>query len=275
MPAVKLRWTALLVGAVTIATAGHAGARDDPATLRVCADPHNLPLSDEAEQGYENKIATLLAARMGVPLEYVWWPNTMGFIRNTLRAGKCDLVMGVVDGYELAATTAPYYRSTYALVTRADSGLAVTALDDPSLKGLRIGVIANTPPADLLVKHGLIGDARPYRLMVDTRREHPAEQMIADVASGAIDAALAWGPFAGYHAKRQTPPLAVTPLRSEAGAPPLEFSIAAGVRHGEPEWLAHIDRLLAENHAEITDILLRYGVPLVAEDEMPDRRTSP
>ncbi len=272
----KLRWTALVAGtvaiaALTIAMAGRAGAGADdaPAALRVCADPDNLPLSDEAEQGFENKIATLLAARMGVPLEYVWWPNTMGFIRNTLRARKCDLIMGVVDGYELAATTAPYYRSTYALVTRADSGLAVTALDDPSLKGLAIGVIANTPPVDLLLKHGLIGDARSYRLMVDTRREHPAAQMIADVASGAIDAALAWGPFAGYHAKRQTPPLAVTPLRGEAGAPPLEFSIAAGVRHGEPEWLARIDSLLVENHAEITDILRQFGVPLVAPNEAP------
>ncbi len=256
---------ATLAGCATMLIAAAAQA-DDAAQprpgLRVCADPSNLPFSNQAEEGFENRIAALLGERLGLPLVYTWWPNTIGFFRNTLRAKKCDLVMGVVEGFELAATTKPYYRSTYVMVYRTHGGLSISGLDDPGLRGATIGAVANTPPVDLLVKYDLLSRLRSYGLVVDTRVEHPARQMIEDVANDDIDVALVWGPIGGYYARRQSPPLTVVTLAGEPDLAPLEFSISAAVRHGEPEWQRQLDTLLIAHRAEIDAILIDYGVPL-------------
>ena len=253
-----------VVAAAWMAATAIAAEGETRAALRVCADPSNLPFSNQAEEGFENRIATLLGERLGLPVAYTWWPATIGFFRNTLRAHECDLVMGVTEGFELAATTAPYYRSAYAIVYRPDSSLGVRSLADPALAELAIGVVANTPPVDILVRHALLDRVRPYQLMADTRAGRPAQDMVEDVAAGEIDIALAWGPIAGYYAKRQSPPLLVVPLADAPGGPPMTFAIAAAVRHREPEWQQTIDTLLAENRAEIEAILRAYGVPLVA-----------
>jgi quinoprotein dehydrogenase-associated probable ABC transporter substrate-binding protein len=258
-------FAAVVAGCVALLMAAVRADDAVPARLelRVCADPSNMPLSNQSEEGFENRIATLLGDRLGLPVVYTWWPNTIGFFRNTLRAKKCDLVMGVVEGFELAATTAPYYRSTYVMVYRSDSGLTLTGLDDPALRDLAIAVVANTPPVDLLVKYGLLDRVRPYSLVVDTRVETPVKEMIEDVASSTVDVALAWGPIASYHAKQQVPPLTVILLDSEAGQPPFAYSISAAVRHGESEWKQTIETLLADNRAEISAILAGHGVPLL------------
>lgn len=241
--------------------------------LRVCADPANLPLSDRNGDGFENRIAALLGDKLGLPVTYSWWPNTIGFIRNTLRAKKCDIVMGVVEGFEHAATTRPYYRSSYVMVTRAENGDPFTGLGDAAVRGAAIGAVAGTPPVDLLVKRDLLSQLRPYGLVVDTRVERPAQRMVEDVANGAIDIALVWGPIGGYYARQQTPPLKVTMLESEAGDPPLEFSIAAAVRHGELEWKNRIDSLLTTHRDEIEAILAEHGVPLLDNPTMAARQS--
>ncbi len=175
-------------------------ARD---ALRVCADPANLPFTNEAGAGFENKIAELLARDLGVPLQYVWFPQATGFVRNTLAAKRCDVVMGYAAGSDPVQNTNPYYRSAWVLVTRRDGGLdGVDSLGDARLKGKRLGVVAGTPPATLLALHGLIGDAKPYRLTVDRRHESPSEDMVRDIVSGDIDGGILWGPIGGYFAQQ-------------------------------------------------------------------------
>ena len=178
----------------------------DRTTLRVCADPSNLPFSNKAGEGFENKIAELVAAELGIPVRYTWFPQVVGFVRNTLRARKCDLVIGISLGFELLQNSNFYYRSTYVLVIRPDSGLAFNSLEDPALKGLKLGAVAGTPPASLLVEYRLLDNLRPYQLMVDTRFEKPGKKMVEDVAAGEIDVGLVWGPIGGYYAKQQDPP---------------------------------------------------------------------
>ena len=178
-----------LVGLTLPATSAiGAGAEAvDRSSLRVCADPHSLPFSDKQGDGYENKIAELLGAKLSVPVRYTWFPQTTGFVRNTLRARQCDLVIGVPLGFELLQNTNPYYRTTYVLLYRADSGLNVTSLDDPRLKNLRLGVIAGTPPSSILARNGLMANTKPYQLMVDTRYFQPGKDMVEDVVSGEVD----------------------------------------------------------------------------------------
>ena len=268
--AIHLLFRPVLALALGVGLAGgHAATAQEAARteLRVCADPSNLPFSNQAEEGFENRIAALFGDRLGLPVVYTWWPATIGFFRNTLRAYECDLVMGVTEGFELAATTAPYYRSTYVIVTRSDSGLDLQSLADPALHELWIGIVANTPPVDLLVRHGLLDRVRPYQLMVDTRAETPARDMIHDVANGTLDLAIAWGPIAGYYAKQQVPPLVVAPVADEPGAPPMSFAISAAVRHREPEWKQQVESFLADNRVRIEAILRDYGVPLVADPD--------
>lgn len=237
----------------------------DRSALRVCADPSNPPFSTEAGDGFENKIAELLAKELGVPVRYTWYPDTMGFIRNTLRARKCDLVMGTTIANELLQNTNPYYRSAYSLVYRKDSDLSISSIDDPALKTLKIGAIAATPPIDLLVQKGLLTQLRPYQLLVDTRYYDPGHDLVHDVATGEIDIGIVWGPIAGYYAKREKTPLAVVPLRSQAGSLHLDYRITMGVRPNEPEWKHEINRLIRKTQPEINRILLDYGVPLLDE----------
>ncbi len=240
----------------------------DPKTLRVCADPNNLPFSNEKGEGFENKIAQLLASELGKDVAYTYYPGATGFIRNTLNAHLCDVILGAPQGYDLVQPTNPYYRTSYAIVTRAGSELAdVTSLDDPRFKdkGRRIGLVANTPPGNILAANGLMAAVKPYALMVDTRVESPSAKMVADLEKGDIDVAILWGPFAGYFAKRSAAKLIVTPISDVAGAH-MSFRIAFGVRRSDQNWKRELNGFIARNKAALEQILADYGVPLIGED---------
>ena len=241
----------------------------DPDVLRVCADPRNLPFSDEKGDGFENKIAALLGQKLNKPVTYAYFPQVIGFVRNTLNAYRCDVVMGVAVGDDLVQTTLPYYHTTYALVVKKGSDLeGVTTLADPRLKGKRIGVVARTPPATLMVEDDLMDQAKPYPLQVDTRAEAPAKDMVDDIVSGAVDAGVLWGPIAGYWAMHEHMPLAVTPLLNEHDAK-MDFLIAMGVRHSDQSWKRDLNKLIAANQDAINQILTDYGVPLLDAQGKP------
>ncbi len=242
----------------------------DPKVLRVCADPRNLPFSNEKGEGFENKLAELLAAKLDKKLAYVWYPQATGFVRNTLGAHRCDLIPGFPQGDELVQSTNPYYRTAYALVIRPGSGLDdLDTLTDPRLKEKRIGIVAGTPPATYLAVNGLMRRAKPYPLVIDTRVDSSAQAMMADLASGEIDVGVLWGPMAGYYAKQANPPMRVVLLLKEAGGPQLAFRIAMGVRAADQNWKRQLNKLIAENQGEINRLLLGFGVPLLDEKDRP------
>lgn len=240
----------------------------DPGVLRVCADPKSLPFSNEKAEGFENKIADVLAAKLGRSVAYTWYPQTTGFVRNTLWAHRCDVIIGFPQGDDLVQGTNPYYRSVYTLVYKAGGELeGVDALSDERLKGKRIGVVAGTPPATNLALHDLIANAKPYRLMVDTRVESSGENMINDLVKGEIDAAVLWGPLAGHYAKLASTKLDVVPLLKEQGGPALAFRITMGVRATDQNWKRLLNRVLAQSQNEIYKIILGYGVPLLDDKD--------
>jgi quinoprotein dehydrogenase-associated probable ABC transporter substrate-binding protein len=242
----------------------------DPKVLRVCADPRNLPFSNEQDEGFENKIAELLAVKLDKKLAYVWYPQATGFVRNTLGAHRCDLIPGFPQGDELVQSTNPYYRTAYALVIRPGTGLDdLDALTDPRLKAKRIGIVAGTPPATYLAVNGLMPKAKPYPLVVDTRVDSSAQAMMRDLAGGEIDVGVLWGPLAGYYAKQANPPMRVVLLLKETGGPPLAFRIAMGVRAADQNWKRQLNKLIAENQTEINRLLLDFGVPLLDERNRP------
>jgi quinoprotein dehydrogenase-associated probable ABC transporter substrate-binding protein len=242
----------------------------DPKVLRVCADPRNLPFSNEKGEGFENKIAELLAAKLDKKLAYVWYPQATGFVRNTLGAHRCDLIPGFPQGDELVQSTNPYYRTAYALVIRPDTGLDdLDALTDPRLKAKRIGIVAGTPPATYLAANGLMPEAKPYPLVIDTRVDSSAQAMMRDLAGGEIDVGVLWGPLAGYYAKQANPPMRVVLLLKETGGPPLAFRIAMGVRAADQNWKRQLNKLIAENQTEINRLLRDFGVPLLDERNRP------
>ena len=263
----RLAAVVCVVALICGATNGFAqtGELVDRNMLRVCADPHNLPFSNEAGEGFENKIAQLLAGDLGLEIAYTWYPQSIGFVRNTLGAHACDVVMGTVSTGELMQSTNPYYRSSYALVQRADAKTKAHALTDPQLADLRIGAVARTPPVDILAKQGLLKNVTPYALVVDTRYVSPGRDMIEDVAAGKIDVGVLWGPIAGYWAKQASVPLEVIALSGENEAARLDFRIAMGLRRNEPEWKQVLNDFIAKHQAEIQAILLEYGVPLLDE----------
>ena len=236
----------------------------DPKVFRVCADPHNLPFSDEQGEGLENKLAQLFAAKLNEQVSYTYFPQVVGFVRNTLNALRCDVIMGTAVGDSTVQTTNPYYCTTYALVFRPESGLdGVTSLGDPRLKDKHIGVVAGTPPATILALDGLMEGAKPYPLTVDTRSTSSPQVMTDDVAAGRIDAGVLWGPMAGYYALRTTPHLTVVPLLKDGGH--MDFRIAMGVRRSDQDWKRKLNKLIADNQPEIDRILMEYGVPLLDE----------
>ena len=257
-------------GAVAAAAqTGEAGSIElvDPKVLRVCADPRNLPFSNEAGEGFENKIATLLARTLGKTLAYEYYPGATGFVRNTLNAHRCDVIMGMPQGDNIVQGTNPYYRTSYALVLKQGAGLeTIESLEDPRLQGSRIGIIAGTPPATNLAVNGLLENVKSYPLVVDTRFDAPAARMIGDLEGGRIDAAILWGPIAGYLAKHAKIPMKVTPLVKEASGPRMIYRIGMGVRHSDQDWKRLLNTLIAENQAEIIEILASYGVPLLDEN---------
>jgi quinoprotein dehydrogenase-associated probable ABC transporter substrate-binding protein len=237
----------------------------DPKVLRVCADPNNLPFSNEKGEGFENKIAEFLARRLRKDLAYAFYPGATGFVRNTLNAHLCDVILGMPQGNDLVQPTNPYYRTTYAVVTRAGSDV-----DDPRWKEKphRIGLVANTPPGNVLARNGMMSMVRPYPLMIDTRVESSSAAMIHDLETGEIDAALLWGPIAGYYAKHSGAGLHVTPLQETQGAR-MAFRICFGVRRADQNWKRELNQIIAENKGELEKILVDYGVPLLDENDHP------
>jgi len=268
---------ALMVGAGLVVTA--ASAQEAPAprkAFRVCQDPNNLPFSSTKAAGFENKIAELFAKDLNLPVEYFSFPQRLAFVRNTLRYKlpgedyRCDIIMGVPAGYDQVSATKPYYRSTYALVFPEAKGLeGVKSVDDflkldPAvLSKLRIGVYDRSPATEWLNKHGLADQGVPYRMMNADPGYYPGQIIEQDLASGKIDAAVVWGPIAGYFAKRSTQPkMVLVPLPSEPGVN-FDYDIAMGVRHGEPQWKATVEKLIDDNRDRIEQILREYNVPLL------------
>jgi quinoprotein dehydrogenase-associated probable ABC transporter substrate-binding protein len=242
----------------------------DPKVLRVCADPRNLPFSNEKGEGFENKLAEFFAAKLQKKLDYMYFPQATGFVRVTLGSHRCDVIMGFPQGDDAVQGTNPYYRTAYALVAKQGSGLDdVTTLEDERLKSKHIGIVAGTPPATNMAVAGLMANAKPYALMIDTRIDSSAEAMIKDLAKGEIDAGVLWGPIAGYYAKQANPPLHVTPLVKETTGPKLVYRIGMGVRAADQNWKRQLNRLIQENQPAINKILLDFGVPLLDENDRP------
>src|SRR5580692_4633145 len=239
----------------------------DPKVLRVCADPRNLPFSNEKGEGFENKLAEFFATKLQKKIDYMYFPQATGFVRMTLGAHRCDVIMGFPQGDDLVQGTNPYYRTAYALVSKPNSGLDdVTTLEDARLKGRRIGIVAGTPPATNMAVNGLMTSAKPYPLMIDTRVDSSAEAMINDLNKGEIDAAILWGPMAGFYARKASPPLHVAPLVNEKTGPQLIYRIGMGVRRADQNWKRLLNRLIQENQGEINKILSDYGLPLLDEN---------
>ena len=253
---------------------------DSPPPFRVCADPNNLPFSNQKQQGFENKIAELFAKELGSALEYTWWPQRRGFLRGTLNAGRCDVIIGVPAQFGAVLTTQPYYQSTYAFVYPQTAAYQLTSLDDAILGHLRIGVhligddYTNSPPAHALSARGIIEKVVGYSVYGNYAEDSPPSKIVEAVATGEIDAAIVWGPIAGYFAQQHTPPLNVVPLPADAGSPTLPFSyeMAMGVRKGNTGLKATLDMLLELKAAEIRAIFNDYGVPLIGE-EIPQDST--
>jgi mxaJ protein len=268
--------TALALGAVHAQEAKPAERK----VLKVCQDPNNLPFSNDKGEGIENRIAQLFGKELGLAVEYFSFPQRMAFIRNTLRYKlpgqdyRCDLVLGVPVGFDQVSATKPYYRSTYAIVfaparqtalDKVQSGSDFLALPREQLTKLKIGLYDRSPASAWLQKHGLVDSGVAYAMLSADPEQYPGEIIEKDLAAGKIDAAIVWGPIAGFFAKRVTQPaLRVVPLRSEPGVR-FDYQMAAGVRYGEPEWKARVESFLESKRPEITAILKEYGVPLVDE----------
>lgn len=258
---------ALLLAATTAAAAA------DSNVLRVCADPNNLPFSDKAGEGFENKLAEMVAASLGKTVSYTWWAQRRGFVRHTLKAHACDVVMGVPAEYDLVETTKPYYRSTYVFVSKAARHLDLTSIADPRLRDLKIGVHligddgTNTPPAHALGREGIINNVKGYMIYGDYRRPDPPIALIKAVENGEIDVAAAWGPLAGFAAKHSPVPLKLTPIDDGMRFAPLrfQFDIAMGVRHGDHALRDALNSVITKDKPKIEALLRSYGVPLLPE----------
>ncbi len=247
------------------------GASAEAAPLRVCAEANNLPFSNVRQEGFENEIAQVLAHELGTTLEFSWRAAPRHFIKKTLAAGLCDLVIGVPAGLQSVLTTRPYYRSTYVFVSRADAGTPIRSIEDPRLRHIRIGVQlmgddqATTPPAQALARRGIVENIRGYMLFDDTAAENPPARIIDAVARGDIDVAIAWGPLAGYFGPRQSVPLQMVPVWPASDPPglPFTFAIAMAVRKNDQILRDRVQQAIDARHSEIDRILDRYGVPRV------------
>ena len=262
---------------IALATAlGGRSARSDEPPLRVCADPNDLPYSNSAQEGFENKIARLVADALHRPLEFVWRAQRRGFVREGMNAGECDLVTAIPSGAAMALTTRPYYRSTYVFVSKAGEP-PVSSFDDPSLKTRTIGVQLigdngmNSPPAHALAERGIVQNVRGFMVYGDYRDDHPLSEIVHAVATGEVDVAAVWGPVAGYFAAKEKPPLVVTAIAGNPEARlPMTFDIAMGVRQADKALKAEVDSALSSLAPQIKTILAAYRVP-VAWDATADR----
>jgi mxaJ protein len=257
-----------------VAAAGGLAAMPGPPLLRVCADPNNLPFSNEREEGFENRIARLIARDLGAEVRYTWWAQRRGFVRNTLGAGACDLIPGVPAGFEPVATTAPYYRSTYVFVTRRNDGPPVASFDDPRLRRLKVGVhligddYSNPPPVAALARRGIVRNVVGYSIYGDYRQPDPPARLVEAVERGTVDVAIVWGPLGGYFARRHRS-LRATPVAAELDAGvPFAFSIAMGMRKTDTTLLRRVNEALVHRRGEIAKVLQEYGVPRVDHDSV-------
>jgi mxaJ protein len=269
--ACRSRFAWLLLASFAVACSPSQPATETAAAreLRVCADPNSLPFSNERGEGLENRLAALLGDHLQATVTYVWWAQRRGFIRNTLQAGMCDVVMGLPADIETAATTQPYYRSSYVFVTR-EGEPAPRSFDDPMLGAATIGVhligddFSNSPPAHALTARGHLANVRGYSVYGDYRIPNPPARLIEAVASGALDVAVAWGPLAGYFAKSSPVPLHLTVVSPEVDPPfPFVFDIAMGVARGNPALRAELNQFIDSKRPAIDRILHAYGVPRV------------
>jgi len=264
---------AVVLLAVACAFCGGAGRRGEATAkaLGVCADPNNLPFSNEKLEGFENRLAELVGRDLGLTVRYTWMPQRRGFVRSTLRAYRCDVIMGVPASFELARPTEPYYRSTYVFVYRKDRHLQVRSFDDPILKRLRIGVhvigddYASVPPAAALAHRHIVKNVVGFSIYGDYSKPNPPAELIDAVARGDVDVAVAWGPLAGYFARRSSVPLEIVPVSPQVDVPflPLVFDIAMAVRRGDDSLRARLDAVLEHRQHEIEQLLRDYDVPLL------------
>lgn len=262
----RMLWATLAAVLLTGATAVAAESE-----LRVCADPDNLPFSNQKQEGFENKIAALLADDLHANLSYTWQKQKQSFIRQTLGAKRCDVVMGVPSGYERVLSTRPYYRSGYVFVTARRRHLALQSLDDPRLSKLKIGLHAvgkdgsNSPPANALARRGLAGNIVGFSMWGEAAEKNPQGRIVEAVAKGDIDVAIVWGPIGGFFAKQYGKALAVAPLPADAEMPsmPFVYDISMGVRKGEEAFAVQLEKSVERKQREIHDILTAYNIPLI------------
>ena len=236
--------------------------------LRVCADPADLPSSNEKGEGYENKIANILGDELKLPVSYTWFPRSMGFVKMTLAAKKCDIILSAGQGEDLVLNTNAYMRTTSVLVYKAGTGLdGVDSLADPKLQGKKIGVVQNSAAGTLAAKYGLMNNMHGYRMNVDRRYDNPTVEMMTDLRKGEIDAGIQWGPLAAYWAARDGEKLVVVPLLKDMAAGKIAFRITMGVRSGDDAWKRQLNDILRKRQGDIDKVLLDYGIPLLVDDD--------
>jgi mxaJ protein len=261
------RSAALLLAALLV------GSCSSQRTLTACADPNNLPFSNRAGDGFENKLAQMIAADLHAKLDYIWWAQRRGYVRNTLNEKTCDFWPGIGSNVEMVATSRPYYRSTYMFVSRANANLAGLTLDDPRLKRLRVGVqlvgddASNTPPAHALARRGIVANVRGYMLYGDYAAPNPPAEIVRAVERGEIDVGLAWGPLAGFFAARSPVPLRLEPVTPwfADNQWPMQFDVSVGVQKDNQKLLKQIDAVLARRSNEISRLLDSYHVPVIEQ----------
>ena len=237
-------------------------------TLRICADPNNLPYSNQKKEGYENKIAELFAKKLGdIPVFYTWYPMTSGFVRRTLNAKTCDLIITFPAIHEFVQNSNPFYNSSYVLMTLEENNINIKKLSDPIIKekNYKIGIIHATPPSSHVAKNSLFDQVEFYLQAADPRKQKPWKEMTNDLVSGKLDIAILWGPLAGYEAKLSEKPIKMVPLTNEekVGRGKLVYRFTMGIRRNEPEWEKPINNLIKENQEDINKILREYNIPLL------------
>jgi quinoprotein dehydrogenase-associated probable ABC transporter substrate-binding protein len=238
---------------------------DSQTELRVCADPHNLPFSNQQGDGFENKIAALLAKDLNLQLTYTWFPDSQGFVRATLMKHRCDVIIGTVAGVEDMDTTDPYYHTAYVMLTRMADNITTDKVSDWKIAGRRFGIIAGTPPTNLVVDHNLMDQTAIYPLIVDTRIDAPGHRMVTDIAAGRVDVGLLWGPIAGYFTTHDKLPLRITLLDPEGAKVRLDYHIAMGVRPGDVDFRRRLNGVISKERPAILAILRSYNIPLLDE----------
>ncbi len=265
----QMKWLVALILGVALSTCSALQQR----TLTVCMDPNNLPFSNAEGEGFENRLTEILAEELDAKLEYVWWAQRRGYVRNTLNGDMCDLWPGVASTLEMLSTTRPYYRSTYVFMTRQERDLAGLTLDDPRLRNLDIGVQLvgddgnNTPPAHALGRRGLVGRVRGYMLYGNYRRPNPPADLVKAVESGEVDVGMVWGPLAGYFASQAAVPLRIEPVTPwlDDSQWPMVYDVSVGVKKDNRALLKEVDAALVRRSEDIRALLQSYHVPVVRQ----------